>query len=118
MAYVLIVDDRSSFRRELRRLLAHAGLSVVGEAGNIREAEALVQYLQPDLVVVDVMLPGLTGLEGTPCLKAIAPDLRVILVSTHCDQADVFHKAAEEVGAEAFIVKDDLDLEVVHTWEK
>ena len=118
MNRVLIVDDRLSFRRQLRRLLAHAGLSVVGEAGDIQEAKALAQALQPDLAVVDVMLPGLNGLEGTPCLKALVPDLRVILISAHCDQADIFRTAAESVGAEAFIVKDDLSLEVVRDWRK
>jgi DNA-binding NarL/FixJ family response regulator len=113
---VLIVDDQPAFRRHLRRLLTHAGLTVVGEAGDIPEAEALVQAFQPDLAVVDVMLPGVNGLEGTPRLKTLAPTLRVILVSAHRDQADVFRAAAEEVGAEAFIPKDDLDVSVARAW--
>ncbi len=116
MTRVLIVDDQPAFRRQLRRLLTYAGLTVVGEAEDIPEAERQVQALQPDLAVVDVRLPGINGIEGTSRLKALAPDLRVILVSAYRDQAEIFCTAAEEVGAEAFIPKDDLDLNVVRTW--
>jgi len=93
-------------------------MAVVGEAGNVREAETLVQPLQPDLAVVDVVLPGINGLEGTLRLKALVPDLRVILISAHRDQANVFRVAAKEVGAETFIAKDDLNLEAVREWKK
>ena len=116
MTRVLIVDDQPAFRRHLRQLLTYAGLTVVGEAGNIPEAERQVQTLQPDLAVVDVRLPGLNGLEGTVRLKGLAPNLRVILISAYRDQAEVFQTAAEEVGAEAFVPKDDLDLSTVQTW--
>jgi DNA-binding NarL/FixJ family response regulator len=118
MTRVLIVDDKPAFRRQLRQLLTRAGLTVVGEAGDIPEAETLVQALQPDLAVVDVILPDVNGLEGTPRLKALAPNLRVILISAHRDRAELFQAAAEEAGAEAFISKDDLDLEVVRAWNQ
>ena len=116
MTRVLIVDDQPNFRRLLRRLLSEAGLTVVGEAGSISEAEALVQSLQPDLAVVDVVMPGANGLEGTRRLKALTPGLRVILVSAYRDRARVFAAAAAEVGAELFISKADLDMEVVQSW--
>ncbi len=116
MTRVLIVDDQASFRHHLRRLLTLAGLTVVGEAGDIPEAESLVQALRPDLAVVDVVLPGVNGLEGTRRLKVLAPHLRVILVSAYCDQADAFRTAAEASGAETFVSKDDLELEVVERW--
>jgi DNA-binding NarL/FixJ family response regulator len=118
MTRVLIVDDKPAFRRQLRQLLTRAGLTVVGEVGDIPEAETLVQALQPDLAVVDVILPDVNGLEGTPRLKALAPNLRVILISAHRDRAELFQAAAEEAGAEAFISKDDLDLEVVRAWNQ
>jgi len=116
MTRVLIVDDQPSFRRHLRQLLSHAGLTVVGEAGNMLAAKKLVQELKPDIAIVDVMLPGENGVEGTPYLKTLAPNMRVILVSAHHDSAQVLQKSAEEVGAEAFIAKDELDLEVVRKW--
>jgi DNA-binding NarL/FixJ family response regulator len=117
MTRVLIVDDRSTFRRYLRQLLVRAGLTVVGEAGSIPEAEELAQSLRPDLAVVDVMLPGVNGLEGTPRLRELVPSLRVILVSAHLNHAELFRVAATEAGAEAFVPKDNLDVEVVRRWK-
>ena len=117
MTRVLIVDDQLLFRRHLHRLLVHAGLEFVGEAGDVQEAEGLLQALRPDLVVMDVMLPGVNGLEGTRRLKRQDPALRVILLSAYRDSADVFRSAAREVGAEAFVSKDDLDLNLVQAWE-
>lgn len=116
MTRVLIVDDQPLFRRHLRQLLTFAGLKVVGEAGDIPEAKELVQRLQPDLAVVDVMLPGESGIEGTPQLKTLMANLRVILISAHHDRAQILHQSAAEVGAEAFFAKDDLDLAVVKKW--
>ncbi|HET9913181.1 MAG TPA: response regulator transcription factor [Anaerolineales bacterium] len=113
---VLIVDDQASFRRQLRQLLTHAGLTVVGEAGDVPEAKELTRELQPDLAIVDVSLPGENGLSGTPQLRALAPKMRVILVSAHNDSGQVLEKSALEAGAEAFIPKDDLELEVVKKW--
>ena len=116
MIRILIVDDQPAFRRQLRALLTRAGFDVVGEAQDIAEAEKQVRDTHPDLAVVDVMLPEINGLEGTPRLKTIVPGLRVILVSAYRDRADIFRSAAKEVGAEAFFAKEDLDLEVVRTW--
>jgi DNA-binding NarL/FixJ family response regulator len=115
MPRVLIVDDRPAFRRQLRRLLEHAAADVVGEAADIPQAEMQAETLQPDLAVVDVMLPGVSGFDGVPLIKARAPGLRVILVSAY-HQADIFRQAAERAGAEAFVHKEDLDLSVVKAW--
>ena len=116
MIRVLIVDDQPAFRLQLRRLLERAGMDVIAEAGDIPEAEAQARTLHPDLAVVDVMLPGISGLDGTPRLKAQAPGLRVIVVSAHQDQAHIFRDAAAQAGAEAFVQKDNLDLATVSAW--
>ena len=116
MTRILIVDDQPAFRRQLRLLLTAAGLTVVGEAGDILQAEAMVEELRPDLAIVDVVLPGVNGVEGVSRLKALAPDLRVILVSAYRDRADLFRTAAQEAGAEAYIAKDDLDLDLMRCW--
>jgi len=113
---VLIVDDQPAFRRQLRTLLDRAGLEVVGEAGDIPSAETQAQSLQPDLAVVDVLLPGVSGIEGTPRLKALAPNMRVILVSAYHER--LLHASAQAAGAEAFIPKDELDLSVALSWNE
>ena len=116
MIRVLIVDDEPAFRRHLHRLLSYAGLCVVGEAGDILEAEPLVLGLRPDLAVVDLMLPGISGLEGIARLKALCPNLRLILISAHRNQANLLWAAAEEAGAEAYLAKDELDVGVIERW--
>lgn len=118
MTRVLIVDDEPTFRRQLHRLLAYAGLEVIGEAGDIPEAEELVATFQPDLVVVDLILPGINGVEGIALIKARCPSLRVILISAHRNEANLLGAAAEEAGAEAFFPKDELDLGVVGGWNQ
>ena len=77
-----------------------------------------MKLCNPDLAVVDLMLPGVNGLEGIPRLKTIAPNLRVVLVSAFRDAAETFRSAAQQAGAEAFISKDDLDLEIVRAWKE
>jgi len=117
MTRVMIVDDQPTFHRQLRRLLSYAGLEVVGEATDIPTAEEMVRTLQPDLAVVDIMLPGINGLEGTRRLKRISPGLRVFLVSAYADQASVYSASARDVGAEAFLAKDEIDLKTVQAWK-
>lgn len=116
MTRVLIVDDQPAFRRQLRALLDRARLEVVGEAGDIAAAETLAKSLQPDLAIVDVVLPGMSGIEGTPRLKALAPNMRVILVSAYHEQ--VLRASAREAGAEAFIPKEELDLPMALQWKE
>ncbi len=110
MTRVLIVDDQPVFRRQLSDLLRIAGWEVVGEASDIFAAETLAQTEQPDLAFVDVMLPGINGIEGTPRLKKAAPKMHVVLVSAYHDQFELFQESAQSVGAEAFYPKDELDL--------
>lgn len=117
MTRVLIVDDQKSFRRQLRQLLTLAGLSVVGEAGDIPEGEQLARALQPDLAIVDITLPGINGVLGTPRLKAVAPAMRVILVSAYTDQACIYQVSAQEAGAETFLSKDELDIQLLTRWK-
>ncbi len=113
---VLIVDDQESFRRHLRQLFTQAGLDVIGEAGDIPEARELTRSLQPDLAIIDINLPGESGISGAPQLIALAPNMRVILISAQQDYAQVLQKSAQEVGVAAFVLKDDLELELVKKW--
>jgi two-component system response regulator NreC len=116
MIRVLIVDNQPTFRRHLRALLECAGLEVVAEAGDIATAEVLAQSLQPDLAIVDVLLPDVSGIEGTPRLKWLAPNMRVIVVSAYNER--LLQASAQTAGAESFIPKDELDLATALSWNK
>jgi DNA-binding NarL/FixJ family response regulator len=117
MNRVLIVDDQPKFRRQLRTLLQTAGFQVVEEADSIVSALDIVRSAKPDIAIVDVMLPGENGLEGTRKLKTANEKVRIFLVSAHHDSADLFVRSAKEIGAEAFIPKDELDLATVIKWK-
>lgn len=80
---VLVVDDNSVLRRSIRLVFeSELGFEVVGEAGNGREAIDKAKGLKPNLVILDLAMPVMTGLEAAPILKEVAPGVRVILLLT------------------------------------
>ncbi len=117
MIRVFIVDDQPAFRHQLHNLLVYAGISVVGEAGSIMEALEKLPCTSPDFAIVDVEMPGISGIDGVSFLKQVVPGLRVFLVSAYLDRSELLVQAAEKVGAEAFIPKERLDLELVKSWK-
>ncbi len=118
MTRVLIVDDQSEFRKQLRSALTFSGLEVAGEAGSVHEALKLLPCISADLAIVDVEMPGINGIEGTKLLKEALPVLRIILVSAYANHLELFTQAAARAGAESFISKDRLDPEVIKSWER
>lgn len=117
MTRVLIVDDQPDFRRHLSRLLCRAGYEIIAEADTIGGAETAVTAHCPDLALVDLMLPDVDGLEGTPRLLARCPRLRVILMSVLSNQCETLRAAAVAVGAEDFCPKDELSINLVRSWK-
>lgn len=108
---LLLADDSARFLAALRAyLLDFSQLEVAGTAASGEEALALAQHLAPDLVVMDVAMPGIGGIEATRILKARAIAPRV-LVLTLDDRACV-RRAALDAGADHFIRKDRLDHDV------
>lgn len=86
MADILIVDDHDLVRTGLKNILAgEAGLTVVGEAASGEEAIQLTRRLKPDLVLMDVGLPGLSGLETTERILKVQPKVRVIVLTAHSE---------------------------------
>jgi DNA-binding NarL/FixJ family response regulator len=101
---VLIVDDSPQVRQELRTLLPLAGdIEIVGEAADGREAIRQVKALQPDVVVVDLEMPGLDGYEATRQIKTHYPSCRMIALTVH--DYESARVKAHQSGADAFIVK-------------
>jgi DNA-binding NarL/FixJ family response regulator len=100
---VLIADDHGLFRDGLRSLLEARGIEVVGEARNGREALDLALRLRPDVVLMDLAMPELSGLEATRLLSAQAPATNVVVVTASEDDADLFE--AIKSGAQGYIFK-------------
>jgi DNA-binding NarL/FixJ family response regulator len=109
---VLIVDDHSTFRLGLSALLTSVpGLTVVGEAANGVEAVAAASSLGPDVVVMDLNMPGLSGVEATERIVRTRRDTGVLVLTMFDDEAHVF--AAMRAGARGYILKTARQEEIV-----
>ncbi len=102
---VLVVDDHTIFRQGLRRLLEeNPRLKVVGEASEGREAIELTKTLAPQVVLMDITMPGLSGLEATRRVRKANPQTHVLILSVHTDEEYIAR--ALEAGATGYIVKE------------
>src|ERR1035441_2690242 len=102
---ILLADDHAVVRQGFRMILsAHSDLEIVGEAGNGREAVELAASLRPDVVVMDVAMPELNGIEATRRLTAANPHIRVVALSMHKDS--VYVREILRAGARGYLLKD------------
>jgi two-component system, NarL family, response regulator NreC len=111
-ARVLLADDHAVLRSGLRLLLdAQPDLKVVGEAGDGREALRLSAALQPDLILLDLTMPGLSGLETLPVLRKVAPVAQVLVLTMHDDES--YLRQALRLGAAGYVLKKAADAELI-----
>jgi DNA-binding NarL/FixJ family response regulator len=101
---VLIVDDHDLFRTGLRNLLEEQGVVIVGEAAAGAEAVKIVREIAPDVVVMDLNMPGMGGIEATRHITAFAPLTRVVMLTISEDDSDVMD--AILAGACGYLLKD------------
>ncbi len=101
---VLVADDHSLFRDGITSLLEAAGYQVVAQVGDGRMALESTRQLQPDLVLLDIDMPDMTGLEALDRIKEEFPDIRVVILTVSNDDRDLF--AAIERGADGYLLKD------------
>lgn len=101
---VLLADDHRMLRESLRRSLADLGIDVVGEAGDGREAVEQAAALRPDVVLMDVTMPVLDGIEATRQIRDTLPDTAVVMLTMHSDDEMVVR--AIRAGASGYLVKD------------
>lgn len=100
---ILIADDHALFRDGLRSLLLAQGHEIAGEAKNGREAVALARELKPDLILMDVSMPELDGIEATRLISAESPDVKVVMLTASEEEAKLFE--AIKSGAQGYLLK-------------
>ena len=109
---VLIVDDQSAVRRGLHlRLSLEPEVEVIGEAGDGAEAISLAGSLRPDVVLMDVRMPGMDGIEATAALRAVSRESAVVILSLDDDAKT--RTRAKKAGAVAFIAKRRMEEELL-----
>jgi two-component system, NarL family, response regulator NreC len=109
---VLIVDDHAVVRSGLRHVLeSEDDIEVVGEAGDMREAVFEARAQKPDVVLMDVVMPGSSGIEATPAVLKEAPESKVLVLSMQDDPRYV--REAFSAGASGYVLKEAVDAEVV-----
>ena len=100
---VLVADDHSLFRDGIISLLEAAGVEVVGQVGDGQSAVEQALSLCPDVVLMDISMPQMTGLEALRVIKEKLPETRVVMLTISEDDADLF--AAIEAGADGYLLK-------------
>jgi DNA-binding NarL/FixJ family response regulator len=113
---VLLCDDHALVRSGLRRLLeSEPRFEVVGEAADAEEAVAFVGHEQPDVLLLDIVMPGRTGIEAIPDLIAASPETRILVLSMQDDPSYV--RQAFAAGANGYLLKEAADAELVQAIE-
>jgi DNA-binding NarL/FixJ family response regulator len=113
MPRVLIADDHAVMRQGLRALLGNArDMEVVGEASSGEEALARAAELEPDVIIMDLTMPGLNGLDATRLICAKQPRTRVVILSMHADAEYVFR--AFSAGAGGYLLKESAVSDILH----
>ena len=109
---ILIADDHEIFRRGLRSLLeSHAEWEVCGEATDGQDAVEQAQELNPDVVVLDITMPRLNGLEAAQLIRNSAPRSKMVILSQH--EPSLMRQAALSAGASAYVTKSEVSRELM-----
>jgi DNA-binding NarL/FixJ family response regulator len=109
---ILLADDHVLFRRGIRKIIERIeGLEVVGEANDGLELLQLLKHKTPALVILDISMPNLRGLEATREIKGLYPRVKVLLLTMH--KTKKFLQQGLEAGVDGFLVKEDADTELL-----
>jgi|SRR4030095_6087666 DNA-binding NarL/FixJ family response regulator len=112
MSSVLVVDDHTVIRRGIQSILqAWPEWEISGEAANGEEAIRLAQDLKPDIVLMDISMPGMGGLEATRAIRRVRPEAKVLLLTLHDSLEWV--QTAFQAGARGYLLKSDTEGELI-----
>ena len=103
---VLLVDDSPDFRKLLGRLLRGLGFEIAASVGSGEEALQLLASEHPDVVILDIAMPGLNGLETAQRMRALSADVKLLILSLHATPE--YQEAAAAIGVDAYVCKADL----------
>ena len=118
MISVLIIDDHAGFRRSLKQyLISHGGFEIIGEAPNALEGLAMAYSHRPQIVLLDIRMPGLNGLNIIEKLRNELPDLLVIVL-TLWDTPEYRRAALNENKADAYLIKENMVSDLIPTIQK
>jgi len=109
---ILIADDHDLMRRGVRTLLeAHPGWEICAEAATGREAVAKAEELKPDIVILDISMPDLNGLEAARRIRSASPNTEILILSVH--YSDQLIRELLEAGVRGYIIKSDSDRDLI-----
>ncbi|MGO8990286.1 MAG: response regulator [bacterium] len=115
--HIVLADDHVLVRQGLKRILeGMAGLEVVGEASDGLDLLDLLSRVTPDMVILDIFMPNLRGIEAIHEIKKIHPDVRVLILTMHKDKEYLY--LALSAGAKGYLLKEDADKELFSAIEK
>jgi DNA-binding NarL/FixJ family response regulator len=113
---ILIADDHPTIMKMVKRILnAHLGFEVVGEARDGHHAVTLAETLQPDVIVLNVTMPTMSGFEAARRIRVQVPNSAIVILSSHKDQQ--FIEEARKAGANGYLEKTDADEQLVRAIE-
>jgi DNA-binding NarL/FixJ family response regulator len=114
---IVLADDHVMFRKGIKNILEGAeDLEVIGEVGDGLKLIEFFKKKTPDMVILDISMPNLRGLEATREIKKISPGTKVLILTMHKDKEYVYH--AVSAGAEGYLLKEDADTELFAAVEK
>jgi two-component system response regulator NreC len=111
MVRVVLADDHTILRNGLRHVLERQGFSIVGEAGDGREAIEVVERTKPDVIIMDIAMPLLNGIEAAKRITSDHPKTAVLILSMHSDEAYILK--ALKAGARGYLLKDSAEADLI-----
>src|SRR5580700_3972704 len=108
---ILVADDHAVVRHGLKTILSHSGWTVCGEAKSGAEALALANQLRPDVVVMDLNMPGMNGIEALRAIKGRWPKVGIVVLTLHFSEQLV--REIIKAGARGYVMKSDADRDLV-----